>query len=109
MENDKKFRYFGQPATSVVYENDKHRRAINYFKKNFLHYRPEIFLLASQVIEKLGLGEYTSMHIRRGDLQYKQSKKPAETTLQNTKELLKPGETLYISSDEKSTFFDPLR
>lgn len=64
----------------------------------------------SQIIRLLGgVGSYSSMHIRRGDLQYASSLQSAEATLANTKALLKEGETLYISTDEKPEFFAALR
>jgi len=49
------------------------------------------------------------MHARRGDLQYKKVKIPAEEWYENTKEVWKPQEILYIATDERNkTFFDPI-
>lgn len=56
-----------------------------------------------------GGGGFSAMHIRRGDLQYKVVKIPAEEWYENTHELWKPREILYIATDERNkTFFEPL-
>lgn len=47
---------------------------------------------------------------RRGELQYKDVKIPAEQIVENTREWLRHGETLYIATDERNrSFFAPLR
>lgn len=49
------------------------------------------------------------MHIRRGEFQYQKVKIPAEEWYENTKEIWKPKELLYIATDERNkTFFDPI-
>lgn len=53
---------------------------------------------------------WSSLHVRRGDLQYKNVKIPAEEWYNNTKEVWKPGEILFIATDERNkTFFDPIK
>ena len=52
---------------------------------------------------------YSSLHVRRGDLQYKFVKIPAEEWYENTKDIFFPKEVLYIATDETNrSFFDPL-
>eukprot|EP00549_Striatella_unipunctata_P020868 CAMPEP_0118681386 /NCGR_PEP_ID=MMETSP0800-20121206/4909_1 /TAXON_ID=210618 ORGANISM="Striatella unipunctata, Strain CCMP2910" /NCGR_SAMPLE_ID=MMETSP0800 /ASSEMBLY_ACC=CAM_ASM_000638 /LENGTH=175 /DNA_ID=CAMNT_0006577675 /DNA_START=62 /DNA_END=589 /DNA_ORIENTATION=+ len=54
-------------------------------------------------------GHYSSLHVRRGDLQYKKVKIPAEEWYENTKEVWKPKEILFIATDERNkSFFDPI-
>lgn len=53
---------------------------------------------------------WSSWHVRRGDLQYKEVKIPIEQWYNTTKEVWQKGEVLYIATDERNkTFFDPLR
>ncbi|KAL7499728.1 hypothetical protein ACHAWT_007372 [Skeletonema menzelii] len=56
------------------------------------------------------VGGYSSLHVRRGDLQFPEVKFDSATWYENTKELWKPNELLYIATDEKnSTYFDDFR
>ena len=56
-----------------------------------------------------GGGSYSALHVRRGDLQYKKVKIPAAEWYENTKEVWKPKELLYIATDERDkSFFDDL-
>jgi len=60
-------------------------------------------------VDDEGGGGFSAMHVRRGDLQYKAVKIPAEEWYENTKEIWKPKEILYIATDERNkTFFDPI-
>ena len=55
-------------------------------------------------------GEYDSMHIRRGDFQYKQTRIPATEILENIRDKIADNSTVFIATDERDkTFFDPLR
>lgn len=93
------------------------------FVRDFLHYHDVIFCAAGKIVKAIqaeaaqrgflpdenGAGGYSSMHIRRGDLQYKRVKIPAKEWYENTKEVWKPNEILYIATDErKKDFFDDL-
>jgi len=82
------------------------------FVRDYIHYIDEIFCSASKVIEKVRSASpsssFKSYHVRRGDLQYKEVKIPADQLLENTKHLLEEGETIFIATDEKDkTFFKP--
>ena len=55
-------------------------------------------------------GLYESMHVRRGDFQYKQTRIEAEQIYENIKELFPANSTVFIATDERDkAFFDPLR
>jgi hypothetical protein len=58
-------------------------------------------------IDQEGGGGYSSLHVRRGDLQYKEVWLSEDIWWQNTKEHWKPKEILYIATDEENRqFFD---
>jgi hypothetical protein len=91
------------------------------FVRDFLHYHDTIFCAAGKVVKAVqaeavkrgfkvddsGGSAYSSMHIRRGDLQYKRVKIPAQEWYGNTKEVWQPNEILYVATDERDkSFFD---
>ena len=94
------------------------------FVRDFLHYPDSIFCAAGRVIKLLeeestkllihssdgGGPSYSSMHVRRGDFQYKKVKITAQDWYDNTKELFSDGELIFVATDEKSKkFFEPLQ
>lgn len=96
----------------------------NYYKRfvrDFLHYTDKIFCAAGKIVRSLqieamergfvvdeeGGGGYSSLHIRRGDLQFDEVLISEDRWWDNTADIWKPNEILYISSDEKDKkFFD---
>ncbi len=55
-------------------------------------------------------GHFDSMHIRRGDFQYKQTRIPAQEIYTNIAEKFTENATVFIATDERNkTFFEPLR
>ena len=55
------------------------------------------------------IGFYSSLHARRGDLQCKFVKMPAEEWHENAKDILLPKELIRIATDETNrSFFEPL-
>lgn len=75
-----------------------------------VRYRTEIFDIAWQFINKLVDRNYYSIHIRRNDFQYKDVFIPCEQILENIKELVPKGSTLYIATDHKELdYFNPLK
>jgi len=94
------------------------------FVRDFLHYKDSIFCAAGKIInalqeegkklgfsvDKEGGGGFSSLHVRRGDLQYKAVKISGEEWLENTKDFWLEKELLYIATDEKKKeFFDPIK
>jgi len=86
-----------------------------------LHYNDSIYCAAGKIVRLLqteaiergfavdeeGGGGYSSLHVRRDDLQYKDVLLSGDKWWENTRELWMPNEVLYISTDEKDTkFFD---
>jgi hypothetical protein len=94
------------------------------FVRDFLHYPDEVFCAAGRVIQSLeeesaklsssslslsGRPSYSSMHVRRGDFQYKKVKITAQDWYDNTRELFSDNELIFIATDETSKeFFKPL-
>jgi len=55
-------------------------------------------------------GIFDTMHIRRGDFQFKTTRIPAQEILANVQDELKPNTTIFVATDERDKkFFDPLR
>jgi hypothetical protein len=94
------------------------------FVRDYMHYHDEIYCAAGKIVlalqeegQKLGFkldeesgGGYSSMHVRRGDLQYKKVKISAEEWYENLKDTWLDGEIIYIATDERNkTFFDPIK
>lgn len=60
--------------------------------------------------DSVGMGEFDTFHIRRGDFQFKRTRIEANEIYENTKELLTPGATIFIATDERDkSFFNPLK
>jgi hypothetical protein len=106
--------HFTDPALDNFYKR---------FVRDFLHYNNQIYCAAGKIVKALqaegkdrgfptddeGGGGYSAMHIRRGDFQFKKVKLPAEEWYENTKEIWKPKEIIFIATDERDkSFFDPI-
>jgi hypothetical protein len=97
------FLFFTDPVVDNFYKR---------FVRDFLHYKDILYCAAGKIVHALNAEgkEWSSMHVRRGDLQYKQVKISAEKWYENLKEVWKEGEMLFIATDEKNkTFFDPIK
>mmetsp|Transcript_24180 Transcript_24180/g.59183 ORF Transcript_24180/g.59183 Transcript_24180/m.59183 type:complete len:1126 (-) Transcript_24180:1246-4623(-) len=97
------FFYFTDPKIDNYYKR---------FVRDFMHYTDGIYCAAGKIVHALnGEGKgWSSLHVRRGDLQYKEVKIPAEEWYNNTKEIWNKGEILFIATDERNkTFFDPIK
>lgn len=89
------------------------------FMRDHVRYIDEIQCAAARVVHAMRefakskgdvRGDFDSFHVRRGDFQYKNTRISAEELYENTKDVLQPGATIFIATDEgDKTFFDPLR
>ena len=82
------------------------------FVRDFLHYKDALYCAAGKIVNALNNEgkEWSTLHVRRGDLQYKNVKIPAEEWYENLKEIWKEGELLFIATDERNkTFFEPIK
>mmetsp|Transcript_38921 Transcript_38921/g.44490 ORF Transcript_38921/g.44490 Transcript_38921/m.44490 type:complete len:1187 (+) Transcript_38921:96-3656(+) len=96
------FLFFTDPVVDNHYKR---------FVRDFLHYKDSPYCAAGKIVHALNNeGEWSSLHVRRGDLQYKEVKIPAQEWYANLKEIWNEGETLFIATDERNkTFFDPIK
>ena len=94
----------------MLISNDDTDIAVMQMLRDHVRFPDIVWEVAARVISVLGPFGYSSLHIRRNDLQYKQVFVAAKATLDNTAPLFNEGEPLYISTDETSaTFFDAMR
>ena len=106
--------YFTNPAIDNYYKR---------FVRDFVRYNDIVFCTAGKIVQLLqdegkergfdvdeeGAGGFSALHVRRGDLQYKEVVISAEEWYNNTAKLWRPKELLYIATDEKDkSFFDPI-
>ena len=96
------FLFFTDPVVDNHYKR---------FVRDFLHYKESLYCAAGKIVHALNnKGPWSSLHVRRGDLQYKEVKIPAHEWYENLKDIWDEGETLFIATDERNkTFFDPIR
>ena len=97
------FLFFTDPVVDNHYKR---------FVRDFLHYKDTLFCAAGKIVNELNReGKvWSTLHIRRGDLQYKDVKISAKEWYENLKEIWKEGELLFIATDERNkTFFDPIK
>ena len=72
-----------------------------------MRYIDEIICAAARVVEAVRARSknkdklFDSMHVRRGDFQYKQTRLEADELIQKSKGQLEEGGLLYIATDEK--------
>jgi len=106
----KQVRFLGQIASFVVVSTRTQRQMYNAALRDGLHFVPIVYEIAAKVISWLGLFRYSSLHVRRNDLQYTEMKIKAQIIMDNIETMLLTREPLYISTDElDERFFDPIR
>ncbi|KAL7570496.1 hypothetical protein ACA910_004277 [Epithemia clementina (nom. ined.)] len=106
--------YFSDPAVGNYAKR---------FVRDYLHYHDAIYCAAGKIVKALQAeaiqrgfsldsekgGGYSSLHVRRGDLQFKEVWISGEEWYNNTKDAWLDKEILYIATDERNkTFFDEL-
>ncbi|ETO12617.1 hypothetical protein RFI_24758, partial [Reticulomyxa filosa] len=99
------YRYLGQVSTFVWFSQRKDDLALRRVLRDHVHLRKEVFEYASYAIEFLGLFQYAAVHIRRNELQYRESFLEASISLQHIRPLIKKTEAIYISTDETNPHF----
>ena len=108
------FRLMTNFYTFLYFENEWVDKYYKRVVRDYLRYKDYVFCKASIVVERLmritdGHG-YSAFQIRRGELQYKEVKIPADKLLENVGKFIPKGQVIYIATDERNkTFFDPLK
>ena len=121
--NDRRYRLLSNFYSFFHFTDPATENYIRRFVRDFLHYHDSIYCAAGKIVKALqaegkkrgfpvdeeGSGGYSALHIRRGDCQFKKVKFSAKTWLNNTKEVWKPNELLYIATDVRDkTFFNAI-
>jgi len=121
--NDKKYRLLTHFYSMLYFTSPAIDSYVKRFVRDFMHYRDQIFCAAGKIVKALqveaeqrgasiddnGGGGYSAMHIRRGDLQFDRVKISAQEWWNNTQEVWKPNELIYIATDERNkSFFNPI-
>ena len=99
--------------TFVHFANPDEDRFYKRWVRDRLHYHEALFCAAARVVDALradvGRDDFSTFHVRRGDLQYKSVKIAAGEIFERTRDYLQDGEVLYIATDEKAKdFFKPM-
>jgi hypothetical protein len=98
----------------LFFQDWRHDLWMKRFIRDHVRYIDEIQCAAARIIQALPT-VFDTMHIRRGDFQFKRTRISAEQILNNTQHLfpLQPNTnttTIYIATDERDKrFFDPFR
>lgn len=105
-------RILGPFECFVLFADPQLERRARRFVRDALRYHPRILETATRILRASGLDQapYSSMHIRRGDFQYLETRIAAQSVVDYTAEWLEPGETVYVATDESDPeFLSPLR
>jgi len=84
------------------------------FVRDHLRYIDQIICAAARVVEAVRKrsknGIFDSMHVRRGDFQYKKTRLEAKELIEKSKDKLEEGGLLFIATDERDkSFFAPFK
>jgi hypothetical protein len=116
--SDRDYRLLLHFYTFLIFTNPKYDNCYKRFIRDFVHYQDAIFCAAGKIVHAIqeigrkkgfsGAG-YSSIHVRRGDLQYKKVKISASEWYANLRETWEKNEIIYIATDERNkTFFNAI-
>ena len=100
----------------LFFEDWKHDLWAKRFVRDHIRYLDELQCAAARVVEELHSKsldteyphQFDSIHVRRGDFQFKQTRLDADDLYKKSKHVLTPGMVLFISTDERDKkFFKP--
>jgi len=101
----------GHFYSSFWFKDPQRNRRLKRIIRDHLHFKEEIFTMAERVVEKLGDFNFSCLHVRRNEFQFDDARTPAQGIADNIRGLIKPGEQIYIATDELSAGekknFDP--
>ena len=105
-------RMFGVAEVFFLFSDPRDERRARTLIRDAIRYRREIIGLAEAALQSPVLAgkDYSAMHIRRGDFQYDETWIDAGSIVAHTENLFRPGQTIYIATDEQDpAFLQPLR
>jgi GDP-fucose protein O-fucosyltransferase len=91
------------------------------FMRDHVRYIDEIQCAAARIVNAMRehaksknasdpSGQFDTFHVRRGDFQFKQTRIEASEIVKNTRDILSPGSTIYVATDERDkSFFAPMK
>jgi GDP-fucose protein O-fucosyltransferase len=105
----------------LFFEDYKQDLWMKRFIRDHVRYIDELQCAAARIVEAVRdrarsrdksntNGEFDTFHIRRGDFQYKATRVDADELHDMSKDILSPGSTVYLATDERDkAFFQPLK
>lgn len=106
----------------LMFENWKQDTWTKRYVRDRFRYSDQVFCAAGRIVDSIRNiarehdpvgnpdGLFHSMHIRRGDFQYKNTRKEASELIEASQDELKNNATLFIATDERNkTFFEPFK
>jgi GDP-fucose protein O-fucosyltransferase len=113
-----RIRYLVHFYAFLFFENWKHDLWLKRFLRDHMRYVDEIQCAAARIVAELrqralassSSPNFDTMHIRRGDFQFKDTRISAEEIIANSADVLTINKTLYVATDERDkTFFRPIQ
>lgn len=109
---NKKHRMFGVAEVFFFFGDPRDECRARTLLRDSIRYRRDIIELAEEALQSHALAgkNFGAMHIRRGDFQYHNTRIEAERIVAHTENLFRPGQTIYVATDEQDPeFLKPLR
>ena len=94
-------------SSKIYFESEEMHKYVRSFIRNHVKYNDEIFNYAENVILNLDKNHpgWCSVHLRRGDFQYKDTRISVNELLESLQKKIPTGTHLYIATDEKDKSF----
>jgi hypothetical protein len=109
-DKEHNYRFLGQIAAIAAFAEPEPRKVLFELVRDRIHYLPKTFEVAAKVVAHLGMFGYSSLHIRRNELQFKDVFISMEKLRENVEGLFMPGEIIYVATDQTGEhFLDALR
>lgn len=120
MNHKKKLRLLVHFYGFLFFEDWREDMWLKRFVRDHLHYIDEIQCAAARIVEGLRKHvkkktkgkstEFDTFHVRRGDFQFKTTRIEIDEIIENTKEHLTLGSTIFVATDERNkSFFGPMK
>lgn len=115
--SSKKLRLLTHFYSFIFFQDWKYDLWAKRFVRDHLRYTDEIMCAGARLVHEVRKkshsagkgGLFHSLHVRRGDFQYKKTRIDADDLLRRSQRHLEKGSIVYIATDEKDkTFFRPL-
>eukprot|EP00516_Mucochytrium_quahogii_P004615 CAMPEP_0203761874 /NCGR_PEP_ID=MMETSP0098-20131031/14870_1 /ASSEMBLY_ACC=CAM_ASM_000208 /TAXON_ID=96639 /ORGANISM=" , Strain NY0313808BC1" /LENGTH=436 /DNA_ID=CAMNT_0050656043 /DNA_START=377 /DNA_END=1687 /DNA_ORIENTATION=+ len=111
MQVGKGLRYLSGVPFMIQNTKDSSVNTVRKFVRSSLVYVPRIREVAEEYVRQMGgFDGFFSLHVRRNELQYKSAFASGDVTAKNVAPLIKPGEKVYIATDEvEEGFFNAFK